>query len=67
MLPESEWITRIGKVVERAGQGIIKQPWTESIKGSLISEAMADEEFIDAVHTVLRIGENFAFVLVTLR
>lgn len=67
VLPESEWITRIGKVVERAGQGIIKQPWTESIKGSLISEAMADEEFIDAVHTVLRIGENFAFVLVTLR
>ena len=48
-------------------KGIIKQPWTESIKGSLISEALVDEEFIDAVHTVLRIGENFAFVLVTLR
>ena len=67
VLPESEWITRIGKVVERARQGIIKQPWTESIKGSLINETVADEEFVDAVHTVLRIGENFAFVLVTLR
>jgi len=67
MLPESEWLTRIGKVIERARQGIIKQPWTESIKGSLISETVADKEYIDAVHTVLRVGENFAIVLVTLR
>ena len=65
-LPPSDWLSRVSTVAAKAQRGILRQSWVETIKGSWLDEN-SEDEYVDAVHKPIRLGDDFAVVLVTLQ
>jgi hypothetical protein len=65
-LPPSDWLTRVSAAAAKAQRGIIRPSWVETIHGSWLDKN-SNDEFTDSVHKPIRLGDDFAVVLVTLQ